>query len=135
MKEGDAFTPNDTICEVSLLPSDLMVGVNDTKPGIIAKTLAFVGKQYLVHEPIAIIVANLEEYNNFKEEERIAIKDSEVLAETSEIINEGKKKPDAKVLLREIKHLIQNGDIEESSGTSIHFYINKYTLNNLKNNF
>ena len=104
------------MCEVSL--SDLMVGVDADTSGIIAKILVPVGKKCPIDESIAILVADENEYMNYLDEVRILSKDDDILIETTKVIEEGKKKPDMKVLLREIKHMIQEGLIEDGSGTS-----------------
>lgn len=44
------------LCEVSLSPSDLMVGVHAEKSGYVAKILAPLMKKLPIDEPIAILV-------------------------------------------------------------------------------
>ena len=95
-----------------------MVGVDADTSGIIAKILVPVGKKCPIDESIAILVADENEYMNYLDEVRILSKDDDILIETTKVIEEGKKKPDMKVLLREIKHMIQEGLIEDGSGTS-----------------
>lgn len=118
-KEGESFTTRDVICEVSLFPSELTIGLNANRSGIVAKLLVPTGKKLLATEHIALLVADQTEYNNYMDEVRENILDEEVLAETTKIIEESKQKPDAKVLLRQIRHLMQEGEIDEHSGKEI----------------
>lgn len=114
-KEGQTVTSSDNICEVSLFPSDLMVGVTSSKSGILAKILVPIGKKLSVNEPIALLVEDQAEYMEYLDATRCAEHDAEGLAEAVKVVEDKKKKPDTKVLLREIKHLIQEGHIKEDS--------------------
>lgn len=119
-KEGESVSTSDDICEVSLFPSDLMVGVNSPRAGILAKILVPVGKKLPVNEPIALVVEDRDEYMEYIDATRCAEHDEEGIAAARKVVEEKKKKPDTKVLLREIKHLIQEGHIKEDSGEYIH---------------
>ncbi len=126
-KEGDSFTTRDTICEVSLFPSDIMVGVNDSRSGFIAKLLVPVGKRLSVNDPIALLVSDKEELNSYLDNQREEFLDEEVLKETVKIMDESKKPPDMKSLLRHIKDMIQSGDIQEGSG-NYHITLDYFVL-------
>lgn len=83
-----------------------------------AKILINVGETVNVEEPIAMSVDNIEEYLSFIENARIAFNDKEKSKEMNPPSAEnddkilGKK---LKVLLREIRHLIQQGEIAENT--------------------
>lgn len=120
----------ETICEVSLEPSDLTIGVDAPTNGIIASKMVKVGKSVPVDTPIAIFVNNEDEYFAHLDDQRIASGEAEKSKITEDAIKESKKKPDTLVLMREIKHLIQTGHIPEGSGASLLFIVCKYLSDN-----
>jgi pyruvate/2-oxoglutarate dehydrogenase complex dihydrolipoamide acyltransferase (E2) component len=101
-----------------------MVGVTSSKSGIVAKILVPIGKKVSVNEPIALMVENRAEYMEYLDATRCADHDAEGLAAAEKAVEDKKKKPDTKVLLREIKHLIQEGHIIEDSGKQKHYNLN-----------
>lgn len=117
--EGEEFFSGTNLCEVSLRPADLTIAVPATKPGILARIIVKNGRIANVDEPIALFVANKDEYNEFLDEQRIDDYETDALDATKQAIDEISKKPDNKVLMREIRHLIKEGLIEDGSGKRI----------------
>lgn len=116
VRDGEHFKAGDSLCEVTLKPAEIMVGVSEPKGGIVAKVYVPVGKRCGVHEPIALLVADQAEYNMFLDDIRRNANEDEKLAAVTEVIKESHHKPDIKSLLRQLKQLIQQGDIVEDSG-------------------
>lgn len=115
-KEGEEFAAGDWICEVSLSPSSLVIAVEAEDDGILTEILC---REYVPMEataPIASYVKNKEDYMTYLDEMRIADHDDELDELASEKIEADQKKPDMKVLMREIRHLIKDGHIEDGSG-------------------
>ena len=113
-KEGDKFVSGEVICEVSL--EGLSIGVEIPEDGYIAQILVEEGKTIPAGTIIARYSDSLEDLNEYKDKKR---KEEEKLNQThTETISESVKK-DTKDLLREIKHLIHSGQIEEGSGKLI----------------
>lgn len=117
-KEGESYKKGESLCEMALVPSDLLVAVDAEEAGILAKILIPAGKSVPVNDPIAIFVHTQDDYFSYIEDQRIADADSHRHAVTEEVLEAATKRPDAKVLLRHVKHMIQSGDIEEGSGES-----------------
>ena len=102
-KEGETFGPNDTICEATL--SDLTIGIETGKTGILAKIVSAAGSTVSVGETIAIFVQDRDAYMSFFAEQMA----SEVQKEKIQDIAATEVKVDAKTILREIKHMITEG--------------------------
>lgn len=96
--------------------SDFSLAIDLQSSGIITEIIAPNGKEVEADHPIASYVLDKEAYLSFVESKQDQIQDSERFAATREIQEEKNKKPDNMVLMREIKHLIQNGAIEEGIG-------------------
>ncbi len=120
MKEGDKLEVGDSLCEVSLSPSDLYLAVPVQEKGFLAKLLVPIGQSININEPIALFVSTKDEYFDLIEEDRIDSAESEKSALTSAVLNEKLRKPDAKILLRHIRHMIHDGQIKEGSGKIIY---------------
>ncbi len=118
-KEGETFNGSENVCEVTLKPSDLMIGVNANNPGILAKILIPEGKISSENDPIALLVKDREQYLAYIDDERVESKQEEILIETKDVLEQEKRRPDVKILLRELKHLINEGAIPEDSGKNL----------------
>lgn len=101
------------ICQVSL--DGLTIGVDGPTAGYVAKIFVQPNKTVKVGEILAQYTSTKEEFMSVRESMRLADEDAELQAEVAEVMNKANQKPDNKVLLRELKRLIQNGDIEEGS--------------------
>jgi pyruvate/2-oxoglutarate dehydrogenase complex dihydrolipoamide acyltransferase (E2) component len=112
-KEGDEFRQGERICQVSL--DGLTIGVDGPDKGYIAKILVQPNKIVSVDSVLAQYTSTKEEFMSIRESMRLADEDAELQAEVAEVMTEANKKPDNKVLLRELKRLIQNGHIKEGS--------------------
>jgi hypothetical protein len=69
-----------------------------------------------VNQPILSFANNTNSYWDFLDKKKIESHDDELLADVTELKVEKSKQPDSKVLLKEIKHMIQKGLIVEGSG-------------------
>jgi pyruvate/2-oxoglutarate dehydrogenase complex dihydrolipoamide acyltransferase (E2) component len=117
-REGESFKSGESLCEVSI--SGFSLAIDQPTHGIVAEIIANDGKTVDTDHPIASFVLNTEEYLEFVEAKRLLVEDSERMESTKEVQDEKTKKPDTMVLMREIKHLIQHGEIEEGSGEYIY---------------
>lgn len=116
--EGDSFNAGDCLCEISF--SSISIGYEIEHAGILAKVLVHDGQLVEVDTPIAVYASNQDDYMSYIESKRVEAIAAEMFQQTKE---EKPQKPDKMVLLREIKHLIQNGHIEDGSGKhSFHLF-------------
>lgn len=113
-KEGDSFSAGESLCEVSL--SDFSLAVDHENSGIIAEIIAANGKTVEADHPIASYVHSKDEYLEYVEKKREMVLDQERMSGIKEHQEEKNRKPDKMTLMREIKHLIQSGAIQEGSG-------------------
>lgn len=113
-KEGDSFGAGESLCEISL--SDFSLAVDHENSGIIAEIIAGNGKTVEADHPIASYVLSKGEYMDYVEKKREMVLEQERMSGIQEDKAEKNKKPDTMVLMREIKHLIQSGAIQEGSG-------------------
>ncbi len=109
------------MCEVSL--TDFSLAVDLPTSGIITEIIVRNGQSVEASHPIASYVLNKDEYMSFVDSKMTLIEDSERLEATKEVVKEKSKKPDTTTLMREIKHMIQSGAIEEGSGEFMMLYI------------
>ena len=112
--EGDSFVGGDKLCTVTL-DIGLTIAIDAPTSGVLGEIYATVGKQMKIDTPIAMFVENNNQYFAYVEDQRVANIDQERQAILEEIKVEETKKPDAKGLLREIKALLKNGDINSDS--------------------
>ena len=68
---------------------------------------------------IAVYAADKEGMMAYMESERLASQDAEKMAVAEDVFEEKARKPDTKLLLRHIRHLISQGVIAEGSGRSL----------------
>ena len=92
------------------------MAVDHEHAGIIAEIIAGNGKTVEADHPIASYVHSKDEYLSYVEKKRELVLEQERLSGIKEIQAEKNKKPDTMTLMREIKHLIQSGAIQEGSG-------------------
>lgn len=116
-KEGEAFGEDEPICELSC--SGISVELDPETAGIMIDRLAIEGVTVEVNKPIASYVLNKDAYMSYIESKHIAAEEAERMAEAKQVSSEKSKKPDNMVLMREIKHLMQAGHIQEGSGESL----------------
>ena len=109
-KAGDKFSANDVLCEATL--SDVTIAIEGGREGIVARILISEGKTVEVGTPIAIVVDDRDSLNDFLEEDRHAVIESSMLQN----VKDTEQKADVKILLRELKHLLNDGKIAEGTG-------------------
>lgn len=112
--EGDSFSSGDKLCTVTL-DIGISVAIDAPVSGVLGEIFATIGKPMKIDTPIAMFVENSNQYFAYVEDQRVANIDHEKQVELEEIKIEETKKPDAKGLLREIKTLLKNGDINSDS--------------------
>ena len=112
--EGDSFKSGDKLCTVTL-DIGLTIAIDAPTSGILGEIYSMPGKPMKIDTPIAMFVEDSKQYFAYVEDQRVANMDQEKQAVLEEIKIEENKKPDAKGLLREIKVLLQNGDINSES--------------------
>ena len=114
-KEGDQILANEMICEVTL-DVGLTIAINTGQDGYLASIMKNVGDEVAVDSPIALYVNDKDTLLSYIDTMRMASYDDEKEAVLQESADEKKLEIDAKSLLRQIRRLIQSGDIEEGSG-------------------
>jgi hypothetical protein len=112
--EGDSFNNGEKLCTVTL-DIGLTIAIDAPNSGVLGEIYATAGKPMKIDTPIAMFVENSNQYFAYVEDQRVANMDKEKQAVIEEIKVEEQKKPDAKGLLREIKVLLSNGDINSDS--------------------
>jgi pyruvate/2-oxoglutarate dehydrogenase complex dihydrolipoamide acyltransferase (E2) component len=121
-KEGDVFRGTEALCEVTVSQdgvfdnySDVQVAVDAHQPGVLSKILVQNGEIVAVDQPIAIFVDDLKEYMELVEASRIATAEAELIAEMKSDTDDATIKSNSKILMREIRHLMKKGNIEQDS--------------------
>ena len=115
--EGDEFNAGDALCEMAV--GGISIAYESDRPGVILEKLVNEGQIVPVGSPILNCAINKQAYLDYIDNKRIEAMEAERAAEAKEQQAESKeksKKPDKLVLMREIKHLIQEGKIDEDSG-------------------
>jgi len=113
VKEGEECDSGTPLCEVTL--DDLTVSVDAPRRGIIAELLLPAGDTCKVDEAIVQLAKSKEAYLAYLDELRIEQHDKEFIEVTKEVLEEDSKKPDTKTLLREIRHLIDKKELDQST--------------------
>lgn len=112
-KEGDSVKSGERLCEVTL--DGLTIGVDAPTDGYLAEILIRAEKTIQVKTPIAVFVETNEEFLEHRDSLRVASNEHVLQDAVNEVLKEQTSRPDTKILLREIKHLIQQGYIDEKS--------------------
>ena len=114
--EGDAVAAKEVLCEVTL--NGVTIGLSIEQNGILAKKIVNDGQYCDVGTDIALIADGKEAYLNYLEALRIAASDREHLHDVEEARESGaNKQTSTVVILREVKHLIQKGILNEGYKT------------------
>eukprot|EP01031_Cornospumella_fuschlensis_P024857 gene24857-30034_t len=111
---GEEFQTGDTICVISFSIASIEYSAESS--GILTEHLAKEEIPVAMNKPFASYVLSKEAYMSFIDSKHDALKDAEHLAEANEVIaakNSEPKKPDTMLVMKEIKHLIQSGMIED----------------------
>ncbi len=110
--EGDAVSSKEILCEVTL--NGVTIGLSIEQNGILAKKIVNDGQYCDVGADIALIADGKEAYLSYLEALRIAASESEHLHDVEEVRESGvNKQTSTVVILREVKHLIQKGVLNE----------------------
>ncbi len=97
--------------------SSISIGYESEHSGILAKVLVHDGQIVDVEEPIAVFASTKEDYQWYLDAKREAALEAQKLIDMAEAAKEQtQQKPDKMILMREIKHLIQSGDLKDGSG-------------------
>ncbi len=89
------------------------------RAGVLLQRLVYEGQVIEVNTPIAHAAIDKQAYMDYIDHKRVEAMEDAMQAEIKEEVEkkqEKSKKPDNLVLMREIKHLIQDGHIEDGSG-------------------
>lgn len=114
---GEEFQTGDTICVISFSIASIEFSADTS--GILTEHIAKEEIPVSMNTPFASYVLSRDAYMSYLDSKHDALKDAEHLAEATEAIaakNAEQKKPDTMLIMREIKHLIQSGLIEDGSG-------------------
>ena len=90
----------------------MFTGIETGKSGILAKIICTAGSTANVGDTIAIFVESEEQYMSFFAEQMETAQSEASIKE----VKASEIKADAKTILREIRHLITDGKIEDGSG-------------------
>ena len=130
-REGETFKGGENLCEVSL--GDISVAVESPRSGVVAELLVEKGEEVDVKKHIIAYCFDKDEYFSYIESQRLASVDADMIATSNEVNAELTRKPDTTVLMREIRHLIQNGKISDK-GIKV-LYIYNITIDYIQKNF
>jgi pyruvate/2-oxoglutarate dehydrogenase complex dihydrolipoamide acyltransferase (E2) component len=115
-KEGEEFKVGESLCEVLLMPGDLMLAVDAKTNGILGKPIAALGKTVPVKSPLVYYFLTKEDYFEYVHEQMEA-EDDEQKGTAAEAMQPKKiQKADAKALMRTVKRLINEGAIKDGTG-------------------
>lgn len=93
---------------MTLSEEDVTIAIDAHREGVIATILVEEGQTCNVNEPIAMFVANMSEYMEHVENIRIASGEAEMMEEMKPANGDGNH---AKTLLRQIRNMMQSGEI------------------------
>ena len=114
-KEGDVFDSRESLCEVTLSEEDVRIAIDAHRSGVIAEILVEAGHSIAVGEPIAMFVDNMDEYMEHVENIRLASGEAEMMEEMKPANNDALTQLNSKTLLRQIRNMMQKGDIESDT--------------------
>jgi pyruvate/2-oxoglutarate dehydrogenase complex dihydrolipoamide acyltransferase (E2) component len=121
VKVGDKFREGDILCDITLPVAT--IGIDAKDDGIIAKIVVDEYQTAPAESVIAMYAISEEYYMNFLAETMQETADAAKLADVAEAAaaeekqhQQQQQKPDAKTLMRVIKHMVQHGSIESGSG-------------------
>lgn len=97
------------MCEVSLTAEEIRIGVDVERCGVLCSILVAAGQTVDVNEPIATFVDDMDDYMEHVEKQK------EMLKEMKEEKHEAAPVSHSKNLLRHIKMMIQNNEIDINS--------------------
>lgn len=117
---GESFVSGDRLCEI-VFPI-ATIGIDAKNDGVIAKIVVGPYETAAAESTIALYATNRDYYMNYLAESMEDVQDSEKMALTVEAVEEATKKPDAAVMMKVVKHLIQSGSIEAKSGMNVSCY-------------
>mmetsp|Transcript_203 Transcript_203/g.187 ORF Transcript_203/g.187 Transcript_203/m.187 type:complete len:212 (+) Transcript_203:183-818(+) len=113
-RPGQKFSSSDGICQVTL--DGLTVELNCGEEGYLAQILQEQGKEVHVEDSIAVYCTDRNSLMTFIQDQRVNARDDEMDALTKAMIEAHTPKSDCLRLLKEIRHLIKEGVLEEDSG-------------------
>eukprot|EP00607_Mallomonas_marina_P009495 CAMPEP_0182420538 /NCGR_PEP_ID=MMETSP1167-20130531/5400_1 /TAXON_ID=2988 /ORGANISM="Mallomonas Sp, Strain CCMP3275" /LENGTH=217 /DNA_ID=CAMNT_0024596597 /DNA_START=193 /DNA_END=846 /DNA_ORIENTATION=- len=112
-RPGQKFSSSDGICQVTL--DGLTVELNCGEEGYLAQILQEQGKEVHVEDSIAVYCTDRNSLMTFIQDQRVNARDDEMDALTKAMIEAHTPKSDCLRLLKEIRHLIKEGVLEEDS--------------------
>ena len=120
-KVGESFVSGDRHCEI-VFPI-ATIGIDAKSDGVLAKIVVGAYETSAAESTIALYATNRDYYMNYLAESMEDVQDSEKHALTVEAVEEATKKPDAGVMMKVVKHLIQSGSIEAKSGECVRIHV------------
>jgi hypothetical protein len=126
--DGDSFKPDEALC--TMVVGGITLEFESDRAGVILEKLVNEGQIVPVGQPILNCAVSKEIYLEYIDSKRIeAVEHGNPEAE--DVKSEGRetqekekeKKPDKLVLMREIKHLIQENHLDEESGKLMIFFV------------
>ena len=123
-KVGDSFASGDRLCEITFPIAT--IGIDAKEDGVLAKIVVTTHETAPADSTVALYAISREYYMNYLAESMEHAVDSEKLAHAVEAVEEATKKPDASVMMKVIKHLIKDGDLDGKSGTCSCFFYSRY---------
>lgn len=110
---GDSFVAGDRLCEITFPIAT--IGIDAKQDGVMAKIITSQYETANADSIIALFATNQEHYMDYLHESMEDIQEIEKMAETVEIVEEANKKPDATVMMKVVRHMIQSGSIDGKS--------------------
>ena len=111
-KEGESVQEGDSLCQVEV--GDLLLEISAPFAGILADIRVNLHQPVRSDAEVAVVCDSQDSYLNYIEASRIRVHDEELIKELEEAKAEKKVeiKPSAGLLLREVKHLLQQGKLD-----------------------
>lgn len=112
------FFEGDRLCEITFPIAT--IGIDASCNGILAKIIVDKYQTAPADSHIAVYALSKEYYMNFLAESMQDVSEAAKMAATAEVIEEKEKRPDAAALMKAIRHMIQSGKIDGTSGELRH---------------
>ena len=117
-REGEQISASDKLCEVTL--DGITIHLNTGQDGYLVDIIKEPGQVAHVEDAVALYVTDKESFLNYLESAREESKEESILAKVKEEKEENlPQKFDNKLLIRELRHLLEIGKLEEGSGMCI----------------
>mmetsp|Transcript_9090 Transcript_9090/g.15070 ORF Transcript_9090/g.15070 Transcript_9090/m.15070 type:complete len:223 (+) Transcript_9090:83-751(+) len=114
---GEPFETGDVLCEIALPSATLTIDAKE--PGIMANILVHEYETVDANTPIAVYALSKDYYMNYLAKAKSDMESAHMKQLADDMVEEKGKRPDTKVLMRVIKHMINSGTIEADIASQV----------------